>query len=268
MIRKLGEGDREQTVALLSRAPEQNLYALGNLAALGLARDFCEFYGEFDAAGRLICVSNRYFTGWTVYGLEGSNWAAAVARIEAFPGSERLQDNPGGVDSVLPWLRTLRAERVDVETLMCLDDGALVAQAPPAGVTVRRATLEDLPALVELYRDAGSMARSPAGVERPLRDTRVYVAERVESTGAPQLLAAALTNSETAGMAMIGGVYTPPAQRGRGYSQAVVSALCAALQADGKRPVLYWENPIAGAIYTRLGFRQIGEWRAVRLAPA
>lgn len=270
MIRKLHEADRAQTVALLQRAPEQNLYALGNLAVLGFEVDFCAFFGEFDGAGRLIGVCNRYFNGWTVYGLEGADWAALAALIESGAGSERLQDNPGGVPSLLPWLRTLRAEQVDVETLMALDAGALVAQPAPAGIVVRQATLADLPALAALYRDAGRMSRTLAGVERPLRDTRVFVAERAGAAGraaGAQLLSAALTNAETAELAMIGGVYTLPAQRGRGLAQAVVSALCAELQADGKRPVLYWEAADAGAIYAKLGFHTIGAWRAVRLAP-
>jgi len=82
-----------------------------------------------------------------------------------------------------------------------------------------------------------------------------------------QIQAAALTNAEAAGMAIIGGVFTRPAARGRGLSQAVCSALCQELLAEGVQPVLYWRNPAAGTVYRKLGFRPIGEWRAVWLAP-
>jgi len=214
-------------------------------------------------------VSNRYFTGWAVFGRAGADWAAHAALMESWPGSNRLQDNPGGVPSLLPYLRTLQAERVDVEMLMRLDGGALRLQPVPEGVRVRRAVWEDLPALVEHYRDAGDMSRSAAMVERPLRDTRVFLAEAAEGVGVDGggILAAALTNAETTTFAMIGGVYTVPAARGRGLAQAVCGALCAELQASGKVPVLYWVSPDAGHVYHKLGFREIGTWRAVRLAP-
>lgn len=262
MIRKLDEFDQPALEALLDTAPEHNLYARGNLNVLGLDAPFCEFFGEVGADGQLVSVSNRYFGGWTIYGLRDADWAGHVALMEAHPDSNRLQDNPGGVGSVLPFLQRLQPASVDVETLMRLDDGALVAQPLPDGVQVRRATLDDLPALVALYRDAGDMSRTPTGVERPLRDTRVYLAE-VEG----QVAAAALTNAETAAQAMVGGVYTPPNWRGRGLAGAVCSALCAALQAEQKTPVLYWKNPAAGAVYARMGFREIGVWRAVWLEP-
>ncbi|MEZ4640331.1 MAG: GNAT family N-acetyltransferase [Caldilineaceae bacterium] len=74
-----------------------------------------------------------------------------------------------------------------------------------------------------------------------------------------------MTIAETADQAKIGGVFTHPRARGRGLGQAVVSALCAELLAHEKQPVLYWVNPIAGAIYRKLGFRTVGNWRAVRL---
>ena len=104
------------------------------------------------------------------------------------------------------------------------------------------------------------MARTPAAVERPIRDTRLWLAEEQG-----EVISTALTNAETSTLAMIGGVYTPPAQRGRKLSQAVCSALCADLLAADKQPVLYWGNPAAGAVYHKLGFRPQGQWRAVWL---
>jgi len=81
------------------------------------------------------------------------------------------------------------------------------------------------------------------------------------------VLATALTNAEIRHRAMIGGVFTDPAVRGRGLSQAVCSALCAELLAEGKQPALYWANPAAGTVYRKLGFRLIGQWRSVWLKP-
>lgn len=270
MIRLLTEQDRATVVAFLKQAPHFNLYMLGNLEKLGFAHAFCEFWGDFAANPQqrtegqdtaLRAVINRYMTGWTVYGEPDADWAGLAQILENHPNpAERLQDNPGGIDSFLPYLERFTSVKLEVEEVMVLEPADLQPVAPPANVTIRRGTLRDLDQLARFYGDAEHMARTPAAVERPLRDTRLWLAE---ADG--EVLSAALTNAETATLAMIGGVYTPPAARGRGLSQAVCHDLCADLIADGKQPVLYWSTPAAGAVYRKLGFQACGEWRSVWL---
>jgi predicted GNAT family acetyltransferase len=260
-MRKLLEQDRKSVQTLLKQTPAMNLYMLGNLETLGFAADFCEFWGDFGADGTLRAVINHYMNGWALYGREDADWAALAAVLEDHPGpTERLQDNPGGVPSLLPWLTRYRPAKVREQQLMHLEAAEFRPQPAPAGVHVRQATWVDLDALIALYAEAGQMRRAPAAVARPLRDTRLFLAEEA---GTP--IAAALTNAETSDLAMIGGVYTPPAERGRGLSQAVCSALCRSLLDDGKTPVLYWDTPAAGAVYRKLGFMQTGTWRSVWL---
>ncbi|MCB0071035.1 MAG: GNAT family N-acetyltransferase [Caldilineaceae bacterium] len=252
--------DRAPVQALLSEAPAQNLYLLGNLETLGFDHELCEFWGDWGSRGQLRAVLNRYMTGWGCYGRPDADWPALARVMDDHPEVERLQDNPGGIPSLLPYLHVYRATQVHVEELMALDAAAFIPQPVPAGIHVRRATEADLPALIAFYADAGHMTRRAAAVARPLRDTRLWLAQE-----AGTVVAAALTNAETANLAMIGGVYTPPAQRGRGLSQAVCSTLCADLLAAQKRPVLYWDTPAAGAVYRKLGFHAVGEWRSIWL---
>lgn len=260
MIRPLKEQDHSATGALLAIAPAYTLYLLGNIQALGFGSHFCQYWGDFDDGGSLRGVINRYMSGWSIFGLPGADWTGLMALLDAHSEVTRLQDNPGGIESVLGFLTRYRPFSVHDEELMTLQpDDFRPAQAVP-GVIVRRATLGDLPQLVDLYADAGDMSRSPAAVERPLRDSRVWIA-----LAGASLLSAALTNAETSQLAMIGGVYTPPAERGQGLSAAVCSALCSDLLRDGKEPVLYWKYPPAGRLYALLGFRPIGRWRSVWL---
>jgi len=264
MIRPLTEVDRAATVAFLAAAPHFNLYMLGNLEKLGFAHDFCEFWGDVAEVGGqpvLTAVLNRYMSGWTVYGQAEADWQGLGAILDAHAiKPERLQDNPGGVASFLPYLQRYRAEHEEIEAVMDLPAETFQPLPAPAGVTIRRGTLADLGKLVAFYRDADTMTRTPAAVERPLRDTRLWLAEENGD-----VISAALTNAETSNLAMIGGVFTPPTQRGRKLSQAVCSALCADLLTAGKQPVLYWGNPAAGAVYRKLGFQPQGEWRSVWL---
>jgi N-acetylglutamate synthase-like GNAT family acetyltransferase len=261
MIFRLQHHHLKSAVRLLETAPAFNLYLLGNLETLGLDHEMCEFWGDFGADGTIRAVLNRYMTGWTIYGDVKADWPGLAAVIDNHPmPATRLQDNPGGTPSLLPYLKRYRAENVHVEELMMLDSANFQPRQPDRSIHVRRANLSDLPTLIEVYADADHMSRSAAAVERPLRDTRLWLAERDG-----RILSTALTNAETCKLAMIGGVYTPPAYRGQRLSQAVCSALCADLLAENKRPILYWDTPAAGAVYRKLGFSTVGQWRSVWL---
>ena len=264
MIQQLTEADRARVVTFLSSAPQLNLYMLGNLEKLGFHNAICEFWGdvaEQSSEAPLRAVLNRYMTGWTVYGTAAADWSALGAILDNHPaGAARLQDNPGGIASFLPYVQRYQAEQVKIEEVMALRLADFQPMTPPAGIVIRRATLADLPRLIDFYANAEHMSRSPSGVERPLHDTRLWVAEEGD-----KILSAALTNAETAQLAMIGGVYTPIMRRGQGLSQAVCSALCADLMAAQKQPILYWDTPAAGAVYRKLGFHSTGQWRSVWL---
>lgn len=268
MIRLLTDSDKPAALALLNRSPETNLYLLGNLETLGVGErsdsGLCQFWGDFvERGGRseLRAVLNRYMSGWSIFGLPEADWSALAKVLDNHPiPASKFQDNPGGLPSFLPYLHNYQPSSLKIEEMMRLGAADYRPAPPPMGATVRRATLADLPRLIELYADAGHMARSPAAVERPLRDTRVWLAEWQK-----QILSVALTNAETKNLAMIGGVYTRPNARGYGLSQAVCSALCAELLSNRKQPILYWETPEAGRVYRKLGFKPIGSWRSVSL---
>ncbi|MEM7128980.1 MAG: GNAT family N-acetyltransferase [Chloroflexota bacterium] len=261
MVRPLFEGDRSQVIRLLEQSPEHNLYMLGNLTSIGFSQsDLCQYWGDFSEQGRLRAVLNRYMVGWSIYGESDADWKALGEMVDDYPTpARRLQDNPIGIPSFLPYVVQYTPSKLSVQTLMSLESYSFKPAKEREDITIRRATMADLPALVDFYADAEQMSRTAAGVEEPIQRTRLWFAER---NG--QICSAALTNAEVEQMAMIGGVYSVPERRGCGYSQAVCSALCADLLAEGKRPVLYWETPAAGAVYRHLGFDEVGDWRSVR----
>lgn len=268
MIRPLTEADRAATISYLRQTPHFNLYMLGNIDKLGFTHEFCEFWGDFHEEKRagdtmIRAVLNRYMTGWTIYGDPDADWQGLGAIVDSHNiAAERLQDNPNGVESFVPYLTCYQEHHDEIEEVMVLAADEFQPIPAPPDITIRRARLTDLAQLAAFYADAGHMTRSAAAIERPLRDTRVWLAE-----AAGEILSTALTNAETSNLAMIGGVYTPLSARGRGLSQRVCSALCAELIDEGKQPTLYWNTPAAGAIYRKLGFQPCGEWRSVWLEP-
>ena len=66
---------------------------------------------------------------------------------------------------------------------------------------------------------------------------------------------------------MIIGVAThpDPKYRRQGYATACTAALVKDLASRGKSACLFYENPQAGSIYKRIGFRDQGMWRMISL---
>lgn len=140
--------------------------------------------------------------------------------------------------------------------------------APARLSRARRAHLADLDRLAALYAQAGEMYRSRANVEAKLRSERVFVVEEPASLLRPaRIVSCALTNIEGRDAGIIGGVFTLPEARGKGYAGACTAALALDLQRDGKMPCLFYENPIAGVVYRHLGFEEIGQWGLLYLTP-
>lgn len=66
-------------------------------------------------------------------------------------------------------------------------------------------------------------------------------------------------NPVSFGAARLGPVYTPPAQRGRGYASAAVAEISQRILDRGARPCLFTDqaNPTSNRIYQALGYRPV-----------
>ncbi len=73
-------------------------------------------------------------------------------------------------------------------------------------------------------------------------------------------VASASTTAENSLSAMVVGVCTDVNHRNKGLASVCLSALCEQLLAEAKSLCLFYDNPAAGSIYKRLGFKDIGMW--------
>jgi predicted GNAT family acetyltransferase len=68
-------------------------------------------------------------------------------------------------------------------------------------------------------------------------------------------------NARVSGTGQIGGVWTPPELRGRGYARRVVAGSLREAERDGvTRAILFTDNVVARRSYEALGFQRIVEY--------
>lgn len=77
-------------------------------------------------------------------------------------------------------------------------------------------------------------------------------------------VAMTLFNARLPDMVQVGGVYTPPEQRARGYARAVVAhSMLVAQQNGAERAILFTANPFAARSYSAVGFEHTGRYGLV-----
>jgi len=258
-IRLLTAEDERLLHAWLMHDPLYNLFMLGNLEMMGIDAEGLRFWGEFAPGGALIGVAMRYRVNWCFDLGDDCDCCRFGALVDDYPDSQVINGHPHQVNPIVARLQRYTVHETHASYYCRLPlDAALPEPAWPT----RRATTDDVDALVELYATAGMMRRDATSIRRTLAGGRIFVTE-VET----KIVSAALTNAETSAAAMIGGVFTPVPWRDRGYASAAMTHLCAELVAETKQPCLFYDNPAAGTIYRRLGFQDIGPWNLTRLEP-
>ena len=267
LVRVLGVADRDHIEALLDTDPGYSLFLRANLNHLARSTGLARYWGAFDGS-RLLGVAMDLSGRAALFAAPDFDLQPLARRLT--PSLTFTMGRPDLVDALLNELPAGGQIQRDEHMFAALDAPPVSSQrAAPAGSVVRRATLLDVAPLTELYlgsdgfenADVSAVRRTIAGRVRSLR---TFLAE---SYG--RVAAAASSTGETPFAAMVGGVWTAPWARNRGFAGEVVAALTGELVSAGMRPYLFYaeENATASRLYARLGYRVIGRWSVANVAP-
>lgn len=265
-VRRLREPDRAALETLLRVEPGYSLFLAGNLAHYSLDTPVMDYWGTFvgeqlDAV--LMLVARR----GALYAPRGRD-VSPLVEVARTSGLEFTMGRDDLVDVLLaPFADGYETRREEHRLAHLARLPAAVAL--PAGAVVRRATPDDLDALTRFYLGTdGFETLSEEQVRRTmagrLHGLRTYL---IRAGG--EIVAAASTSAEAPAAAMIGGVWTAPHARNRGYSTAVVSVLAGELLAEQRHPYLFYlhDNAVAERVYQRVGFQSSGRWSLAYIQP-
>ena len=240
-LRKLTAADAPALAETLTGQAVHHILLLGRLAKLG--RDPQVAFWGLAGHGGFQAVLSLEDMDWALANPGGADLYPFAQVIEAH-GPGRLRAEAGVAGGLARHLR----ERVEAERgclLVRLAPGNLPPAEPgPAG---RRLTPEEAaiwPSWLPTVRD-------------PVRVVAVFAGD--------EPVAAAWTEVEAQGLAMIGGVGTAPAHRGRGLGSACLWTIARDLLAGGLLPQLVYDCPVIGRLVGRLGFTPYGRWRELTL---
>jgi ribosomal protein S18 acetylase RimI-like enzyme len=284
-IRTLSSGDEAALEAFLIPHAESSMFLRGNARAAGLVDRGAPLQGTYVAAienGAIVGVAAHFWNGMLVLQASGSEVLETVARAAVARSGRELRGLVGRARQVEDTRTALglrnRPTVLDSrEGLYGLDlDRLEVPEALASGRLSCRAPRRDELELVSRWRVAYSTealgiadgpdlaASSSAEIDRLQREGSQWIAL---DGGRPVSYSA--FNARLPDIVQVGGVWTPPELRGRGYGRAVVAgSLLDARAAGVDRAVLFTgeENGPARAAYEALGFRIVGDYALVIFA--
>ncbi|MGZ3664125.1 MAG: GNAT family N-acetyltransferase [Ktedonobacterales bacterium] len=263
LVRRLDEPDRFVLHTLLGTEPGYSIFLAANLCNFSLDATFVRYWGAFDGrqlTSTLMMVGRRA----ALYAPPGVD-VQPLARTAAVLGADFSMGRSDLVDALLAASDSqglVRREEHYLAEIAPTHEGALPGVVVPGGAMVRRATALDLEPLTQLYLGTDGFEQlSEDQVRRTMagrvHSLRTYVAE-IDG----HIVAGASTSAETPDAAMIGGVWTAPDMRNRGFSTAVVAALARELLEEQRHPYLFYlvDNVTAAHVYNRVGFHVVGPW--------
>jgi len=282
-FRVLGPGDEAALEAFLAPRADSSLFLLSNIAQAGLAdtgEAFCATYAAAFERGAITGVVGHAWNGNQIF--QAERHGAALSRLAAETCGRSIKGLIGPWEQIAPLhesaaladKHTLIAEQ---EILYALALGEM--RAPDAlrsgALACRRARATDHSLIadwrvsysIETLNERDSAALRAHAGEAMARETGNGRAFLLEDAGGP--IAFSAFNAQLPSVVQVGGVWTPPALRGRGYGRAVVAGQLAIARDEGtKRGVLFTKqtNYAAQRAYESIGFQRIGAYGLIHYA--
>ncbi len=265
-MRTLQEEDREEILRYVGKEPEMNLFFIGDIETFGVESETVNIYlhEERDRWDFLILRFHQYFLLYSQY--EDYNAGEAIA---FFKGQQ--PDCISGKTSLLEKIAPAFPQWTIQSTYMSRCNRVEKGFGDSQDLVIRRLEQEDAAEVIELLYKIQEFSKTYKNSERQEQIRRMEEEMAQGSKTAVggflngQLIATASTSAENRESAMVVGVATAQEYRGKGYASAVVSALCRDCFERGKKYLcLFYDNPVAGRIYNRIGFQELGEYGMLR----
>jgi uncharacterized protein len=255
------------------------MFLRSNLRRSGLTyrpRPFCGTYLAAFRNEQCVGAVAHYWNGHLV--LQAPHHVEELARECTKQSGREVMGLSGPLDQVRR-VRTALSLMDDSPTLMdseeslyALDLTELVVPAPLLNGSVTcRPPWQQERELICMWRIAydvetlggtdTELAREGAAIwfDQLIADGHVWVA-----TAGDELVSISAFNAVLPDIVQLGGIYTPPRHRGKGYAKAAVAgSLLAAKMRGVRRAVLFTSNPSAARSYEAVGFRRVGDFGLV-----
>ena len=258
MIRKLTINDQEQVLKYLYKEPSINIFIIGDIEQFGFDVDFQDVYAEY-ADNKILGVLLRYKENVIYYSQEQHFNTDFLEIINTFK-YEFISAKGSIMELLKPHFKEMKEKPMyfcEANTfdpnLEVIEDDIIDVKTPD-----QARKLYYLLADIEEFESFKSekVEKFITSKLQALKESVTYSIHQDDLC-----VCSVSTVADTTKAAMVVAVATHPAYRKRGYaSKLMIKLLNEYINKRKKALCLFYDNPAAGKIYHRLGFKDIDKW--------
>ena len=258
MIRKLIESDRDKLLKYLYVEGSLNIFIIGDVEAFGFGEDFQTLYGEFDKDNNYLSVLLFYRQNSIFY---SHNREFNLAWLEIYKTHEfkYLSGALNVFEKIIPYFEGYKVQPMFFAEAFTLEEKLLDKK-----YKIIKATsydhFERLYNVLESIEEFGYDKRNKEEfIDSKIKSMKMGTTLFIEENG--KILSTVATTAETTKTAMVVAVATLETARKRGLASILMKHLMKEyFEEKHKYLCLFYDNPKAGNIYKRLGFKDVDKW--------
>lgn len=258
MIRKLTESDHSKAFSFLSEEPSINLFILGDIEAFGYHSDFQELWAEFDENSQIRAILLRFYQSYIAYAKGAFDVKGFSEIIKSGVQPTQLSGKKSVVEK---FESTLSFEKKQV---MHFAECRTSQHLHSTTIAIKKADFDDVDRIIALRRSISEFHVKPDAREILIHSMKAETSRTYFTEENGVITSCVSTTAENSLAAMIVGVCTKKEFRKQGLATAIMEKLFKEVLSEGKILCLFYDNPEAGRIYKRLGFKDIGSWTMYR----
>ena len=255
MILKLKDEHRDIVLNYVAKEPSINLFIIGDIEQYGFDKDFQEVWGNFDDENNLKGILLRYTNNFIPY-IE--NLDEDVSEFKEIISSYKGEKFISGKDTIIEKFKDVLNNYEERITYFCeLRDNKKIL---PWDYSIKLAKQEDAERIHDLLSTIVefSVQDSVDTIRNRIKDNS-KIAYYIENDNKEMITISQIT-AENSKSAMVVGVATRKEYREQGYMSKCLSKLCSDFIERNKSLCLFYDNPKAGKVYHKIGFKEVGIW--------
>lgn len=258
MIRKLSQKDQTEVLEYLYKESAFNIFIIGDIEAFGFDKEWQTLYGEFDSSNEYISVLLFYRENCVYYSHKD------VFNVDYLPiMKERPFEFMSGKESLMKLLKPHFPDFKLKPMYFCkatsLENQESFDYSNVKVVTTQEECVK-LYDLLSTIREFGIYKKPREDfIKSKLNSIKMGVTYYIEEDN--KMVSTVATTAETTVNAMVVAVATHQDYRQRGFASILMTYLMKEYFENRQKELcLFYDNPKAGKIYLRLGFKDFGKW--------
>jgi len=259
MIRKLIEKDRDKLLEYLYVEGSLNIFIIGDVETFGFDKDFQTVYGEFDEDFNYISVllfyneNSIFYSHKRIFNLKWLEIFKKHKDTLYLSGAESM------LEKLIPYFSSFKASPMYFSEAFKLEEKMEESEYDIIKVSTKEhcAKLFDILSSIDEF---GYKSKSKEKyIEAKYNSLHMGSTYFIEEDG--KIISTVSTTADTTISAMVVAVATLESARNRGLASILMKHLMYEyLEVKGKYLCLFYDNPKAGNIYKRLGFKDVDRW--------